>query len=165
MRFPTAFTARERCSTASPGPPERSERGCDAKPGFRDGVEEDSVNKDVGRKPLFPSGAINWRLATFKSMLPQLDKVDLLQVARNIELGNRSGPLDYGALDPEHRQQATTIARAFTKLKPPKNASGAPIGPNVSEIVSKLLFEVKRCDEDALLTRPRQQIYVFDAKV
>lgn len=116
-------------------------------------------------KPLLPSGAINWRLAAFKSMLPQLDKVDLLQVARNIELGNRSGPLDYGALDPEHRQQATTIARAFTKLKPPKNASGASIGPNVSEIVSQLLFEVKRCDEDALLTRPRQQIYVFDAKV
>jgi hypothetical protein len=116
-------------------------------------------------KPLLPSGTINWRLSKFRSMLPHLDKVDLLQVARNIELGTQYGPLDYGALDPEHRQQATTIARAFTKLKPPKNASAAQIGPNVSEIVSQLLFEVKRCDEDSLLTRPRQQIFVFDARV
>lgn len=116
-------------------------------------------------KPLLPSGAINWRLSKFRSMLPQLDKVDLLQVARNIELGSQFGPLDYGALDPELRQQATTIARAFTKLKPPKNASAAQIAPNVSEIVSQLLFEVKRCDEDPLLTRPRQQIFVFDAIV
>jgi hypothetical protein len=116
-------------------------------------------------KPLLPSGPINWRLSKFRSMLPQLDKVDLLQVARNIDLGTEYGPLDYGALDPEHRQQATTIARAFTKLKPPKNASAAQIGPNVSEIVSQLLFEVERCDNDPLLTRPRQQIFVFDAKV
>jgi hypothetical protein len=101
-------------------------------------------------KPLLPSGSINWRLSEFRSMLPQLDKVDLLQVARNIDLGTQYGPLDYGALDPEHRQQATTIARAFTKLKPPKNASAAQIGPNVSEIVSQLLFEVQRCDEDPL---------------
>ncbi len=116
-------------------------------------------------KPLPPNGSINRRLSDFRSMLPQLDKVDLLQVARNIELGTKYGPLDYGALDQGPRQQAATIARAFTKLKPPKNASGAQIGPNVSEIVSQLLFEVKRCDEDPLLTRPRQQIYFFDAKV
>ncbi|TWI76469.1 uncharacterized protein DUF3893 [Bradyrhizobium huanghuaihaiense] len=116
-------------------------------------------------KPLLPSGSINWRLSEFRSMLPQLDKVDLLQVARNIELGTQYGPLNYGALDPEHRQQAATIARSFTKLKPPKNASAAQIAPNVSEIVSQLLFEVLRCDEDPLLTRPRQQIFVFDAKV
>lgn len=116
-------------------------------------------------KPLLPSGSINWRLSKFRSALPQLDKVDLLQVARNIELGNQYGPLDYAVLDPEHRQQATTIARAFIKLKPPKNASGTHIAPNVSEIVSQLLFEVNRCVEDPLLTRPRQQIYVFDAKV
>ncbi len=59
----------------------------------------------------------------------------------------------------------TSIARAFTKLKPPKNAGGSHIVQGVSEVVSQLLFEVVRCDEDPGLTRPRQQIYVFDAKV
>jgi hypothetical protein len=116
-------------------------------------------------KPLLPSGPINWRLAQFKSALPQLGSVDLLQVARAIELGKQFGPLDYGSLDPEHRQQATNISRAFTKLKPPKNAGASQIAQSVSEVVSQLLFEVVRCDEDPLLTRPRQQIYVFDAKV
>jgi hypothetical protein len=116
-------------------------------------------------KPLLPGVPINWRLTKFKSTLPQLGSVDLLQVARAIELGKQFGPLDYGSLDPEHRQQATNIARAFTKMKPPKHAGGSQIAQSVSEVVSQLLFEVVRCDEDPVLTRPRQQIYVFDAKV
>ena len=37
--------------------------------------------------------------------------------------------------------------------------------PDVAEIVSQLLYEVVRCEDDPVLTRIRQQVYVFDAKV
>lgn len=118
------------------------------------------------RKPLLPSGPLNRRLVDFKSLLPQLNSVDVLQVARAIDAGKAFGPLDFGHLEPDQRQQAAGIARSFPALKRAiKSSSTSQVKSAVVEIVSQLLYEVGRCEEDEVLTRIRQQVYVFDAKV
>ncbi|MCA6101601.1 RNaseH domain-containing protein [Bradyrhizobium australafricanum] len=125
------------------------------------------IRADGIRKPALPTGPLNGRLARFKSLLPQLTSLDVLQVARAIDGGRGFGPLDYGHLEQEQRTQAANIARTLLPaLKRHIKASAGPqIGETLANIVSQLLFEVGKCEIDQVLTRIRQQVYAFDAKV
>jgi hypothetical protein len=119
------------------------------------------------RKHLLPSGPLNSRLAEFKRLLPELKTVDVLQVARAIDEGRSFGSLDYSHLDPDQRQQAATVARTLlpSLKRNIKSASGSQVKDTLQTVVSQLLFEVTKCDPDEVLTKIRQQIYVFDAKL
>jgi hypothetical protein len=119
------------------------------------------------RKPLLPSGPLNWRLAKYKSMLSQLSSVDVLQVARAMDGGKSYGPLDYGHLEQDQRTQAANIARGLLPAlkRHMKGSAVSQVQDTLTELVSQLLFEVIKCDPDSILTRVRQQVYVFDAKV
>ncbi|RXH29337.1 hypothetical protein XH84_22910 [Bradyrhizobium nanningense] len=121
------------------------------------------------RRQNLPSGTLNVRLAEFNRLLPlqQLSAVDLLQAARAMDEGRAYGPLDYSHLEPEQRQQAANIARSLLPAlkRHIKAASGSQMREALQTVVSQLLFEVTKLDADEVLTKVKQQVYVFDAKV
>jgi hypothetical protein len=121
------------------------------------------------RRQHLPSGTLNVRLAEFKELLPlqQLSAVDVLRAARAMDEGRTYGPLDYSHLEAEQRQQAANIARSLLPAlkRHIKAASGSQVKDTLQTVVSQLLFEVTKCDLDEVLTKPKQQVYVFDAKV
>lgn len=118
------------------------------------------------RKPLLPSGTINWRLKQFREVLPSLSSVDLLQVARAVESGKSLGPIDYGHLDEDRRDEGARIVRLFIELKRAvKQGTAAQAPSKLTEAVSSLFYEVSSPIVDQVLTRSRQQIFVCDVKV
>ena len=121
------------------------------------------------RRQHLPSGTLNVRLAEFKRLLPlpQLSAVDVLQAARAMDDGRSYGPLDYSHLEQEQREQAANIARSLLPAlkRHIKATSGSQVKDTLQTVVSQLLFEVTKCDLDEVLTKPKQQVYVFDAKV
>jgi hypothetical protein len=119
------------------------------------------------RKPLLPSGTINRRLKHFKEVLPSLSSVDLLQVARALESGKSIGPIEYGQLDEDRRDEGARIIRLFIELKRAVKTPGAAsqVPSKLREAVSSLFYEVSAPIVDEVLTRPRQQIFVYDVKV
>ncbi|WP_316158730.1 MULTISPECIES: RNaseH domain-containing protein [unclassified Bradyrhizobium] len=120
------------------------------------------------RHPL-PSGILNVRLAEFKKLLPlqQLSAVDIIQAARAMDDGRSYGPLDYSHLEAEQRQQAANIARSLLPAlkRHIKASSRAQVKDTLQTVVSQLLFEVTKLEQDEVLTKVKQQVYVFDAKV
>lgn len=121
------------------------------------------------RRQHFPSGTVNVRLAEFKKLLPlpELSAVDVLQAARAMDDGRSYGPLDYSHLEADQRQQAANIARSLLPAlkRHIKAASGSQVKDTLQTVVSQLLFEVTKLDPDEVLTKVKQQVYVFDAKV
>lgn len=121
------------------------------------------------RRQNLPSGTLNVRLAEFNRLLPmqQLSAVDVLQAARAMDEGRSYGPLDYSHLEAEQRQQAANIARSLLPAlkRHIKAASGSQMRDTLQTVVSQLLFEVTKLDPDEVLTKVKQQVYVFDAKV
>lgn len=121
------------------------------------------------RRQHLPSGTLNVRLAEFKRLLPepQLSAVDVLQAARAMDDGRSYGPLDYSHLEQEQRELAANIARSLLPAlkRHIKATSGSQVKDTLQTVVSQLLFEVTKCDLDEVLTKPKQQVYVFDAKV
>jgi hypothetical protein len=93
--------------------------------------------------------------------------VDLLQVARALESGKSIGPIDYGHLDEDRRDEGARIIRLFIELKRAVKAPGAAsqVPSKLREAVSSLFYEVSAPIVDEVLTRSRQQIFVYDAKV
>ncbi|MBX9679820.1 MAG: RNaseH domain-containing protein [Gemmataceae bacterium] len=120
------------------------------------------------RKPILPSGPVNTRLAGFKAILPQLGSVEPLQVAKAVESGSTVGPLDYQHLDKDRREEGAVILRRFPELKrlaKDKGGNRLQLRTKLAEALSQLLYDVTRCDDDPVLTRYSQQIYVFDVKL
>lgn len=121
------------------------------------------------RRRNLPSGTLNVRLAEFNKLLPlqELSAVDVLRAARAMDEGRSYGPLDYGHLEAEQRQQAANIARSLLPAlkRHIKAASGSLVKETLQTVVSQLLFEVTKLDADEVLTKVKQQVYVFDAKV
>jgi hypothetical protein len=121
------------------------------------------------RKPLLPSGVINKRLAWFRSVLPQLGSLEPLQTARAVDSGGDVGPLDYSGLDDDRREEGAKILRGFPDLKrlikDQRGSNADAIRGKVVEVASQVLYDVTQCTEDPVLSRIRQQIHIFDAKV
>ncbi|WP_298253202.1 RNaseH domain-containing protein [Bradyrhizobium sp.] len=121
------------------------------------------------RRQHLPSGTLNVRLAEFKELLPlqEFSAVDVLKAARAMDEGRSYGTLDYSHLEPEQRQQAANIARTLLPAlkRYMKAASGSQVKDTLQTVVSQLLFEVTKLDPDEVLTKVKQQVYVFDAKV
>jgi hypothetical protein len=121
------------------------------------------------RRQHLPSGNLNVRLAEFKRLLPlqQLSAVDVLQAARAMDEGRSYGPLDYSHLEADQRQQAANMARSLLPAlkRHIKAGSGSQVKDTLQTVVSQLLFEVTKLDPDEVLTKIKQQVYVFDAKV
>lgn len=121
------------------------------------------------RRQHLPSGTLNVRLAEFKELLPlqEFSAVDVLKAARAMDEGRSYGTLDYSHLEPEQRQQAANIARSLLPAlkRHMKAASGSQVRDTLQTVVSQLLFEVTKLDPDEVLTKVKQQVYVFDAKV
>ncbi|MCW2361270.1 RNaseH domain-containing protein, partial [Bradyrhizobium elkanii] len=121
------------------------------------------------RRQHLPSGTLNVRLAEFKELLPlqEFSAVDVLKAARAMDEGRSYGTLDYSHLEPEQRQQAANIARSLLPAlkRHMKSASGSQVKDTLQTVVSQLLFEVTKLDPDEVLTKVKQQVYVFDAKV
>ncbi|MDA9420930.1 RNaseH domain-containing protein [Bradyrhizobium sp. CCBAU 53380] len=116
-----------------------------------------------------PSGTLNVRLAEFKELLPlhEFSAVDVLKAARAMDEGRSYSTLDYSHLETEQRQQAANIARSLLPAlkRHIKAASGSQVKDTLQTVVSQLLFEVTKLDLDEVLTKVKQQVYVFDAKV
>ncbi len=123
----------------------------------------------VPRRQHLPTGTLNVRLAEFKELLPlqEFSAVDVLKAARAMDEGRSYGTLDYSHLEPEQRQQAANIARSLLPAlkRHMKSASGSLVKDTLQTVVSQLLFEVTKLDPDEVLTKVKQQVYVFDAKV
>lgn len=121
------------------------------------------------RRQHLPSGTLNVRLAEFKELLPlqEFSAVDVLKAARAMDEGRSYGTLDYSHLEPEQRQQAANIARSLLPAlkRHMKSASSSQVKDTLQTVVSQLLFEVTKLDPDEVLTKVKQQVYVFDAKV
>ena len=121
-----------------------------------------------GRKPLLPSGVINKRLETFRAALPSLASLELLRVAEALEAGEAVGPVNYRHLDKDRRDDGAKVVRRFLDLKRMvKNTSAnmSQVQATVTDVVSNLVYEVSHPKDDMVLTRARQQIYVYDAKI
>jgi hypothetical protein len=120
-------------------------------------------------KPRLPSGVINTRLAWYRSILPDLGTLEPLQAARAVDSGATIGPLDYGGLDADRREEGARILRIFPELKrlvkDTKGANVVQIRNKTTELASALLYDVVNCKDDETLTRSRQPIYVFDARI
>ncbi|GAB9109921.1 RNaseH domain-containing protein [Bradyrhizobium diazoefficiens] len=123
----------------------------------------------VPRRQHLPSGTLNVRLAEFKELLPlqEFSAVDVLKAARAMDEGRSYSTLDYSHLETEQRQQAANIARSLLPAlkRHIKAASGSQVRDTLQTVVSQLLFEVTKLDPDEVLTKVKQQVYVFDAKV
>jgi hypothetical protein len=121
------------------------------------------------RKPQLPSGIINKRLAWYRSVLPNLGAIEPLSVARAVDSGAAIGPLDYGGLDQDRREEGAKILRIFPELKrlvkDTKASNAAQVRAKTTELASALLYDVVDCKRDESLSRTGQQIHVFDAKV
>lgn len=121
------------------------------------------------RRQHLPSGTLNVRLAEFKELLPlqEFSAVDVLKAARAMDDGRSYSTLDYSHLETEQRQQAANIARSLLPAlkRHIKAASGSQVRETLQTVVSQLLFEVTKLDPDEVLTKVKQQVYVFDAKV
>ncbi len=77
--------------------------------------------------------------------------------------------MTFAGLDGDRREEGAKILRSFVELKrlikDQKGANTATIRGKITELTSAVLYEVIECSGDDVLTRIRQQIHVFDAKV
>lgn len=123
------------------------------------------MEKGENRRPPSQSGPLNRRLLTFRENMPSLGQVELHRLAEAIRSGSTFGPLDYGVLDEEQRDDAARAVSALITLKQAMkgNAHPSQVQAHMMEAVSGLFYDVSQV-KDSDLTQRRRQIYVYDAK-
>jgi hypothetical protein len=124
------------------------------------------IERDENRRPPTHSGPLNTRLAAFQSVLPSLGQIELQRLEEAVRTGDVFGPLNYGSLDADRRQDAARAVEALVSLKRALKtpANQAAVQAYVETAVSAIFYEVQKL-KDTDLTQRRRQTYVYDAQV